>query len=103
MRMKDLPPRALVWQGVAGCPVHASPWLDHVMAPDTRVFPSFPGSCPLSSPFTHWTYITPYLPTMATMQAHATAVNTQLMTRSQSLAAVHTLLRAGLSCITFLR
>ena len=40
---------------------------------------------------------------MATMQAHATAVNTQLMTRSQSLAAVHTLLRAGLSCITFLR
>jgi hypothetical protein len=31
------------------------------------------------------------------------ATSTQLITRSQSLAAVQTLLRAGLSCITFLR
>lgn len=37
------------------------------------------------------------------MQAQLTGVNTQVVTRTQSLAAVETLLKAGLSCVTFLR
>ncbi|EAU88835.2 hypothetical protein CC1G_13888 [Coprinopsis cinerea okayama7 len=37
------------------------------------------------------------------MQAQANLASTQAITQTQSLAAVQTLLRAGLSCITFLR
>jgi hypothetical protein len=43
------------------------------------------------------------LPSRRTMQAQATRTEVQAVTATQSLAAVQTLLKAGLGCITFLR